>query len=388
MFRLLVTIAVFWVGVVTGISGVACLWDRDTLAMERQRFPTALELITGKFLRHSEDFYRWRITDRNERIALEPSADLYDDLAVAYEKIGATEAAIRSIKKKGELYPGLYSTHANLGTFYFHSGEYELGLVEIDKALAINPEAHFGRERYQKLLVEYIAAQQDGEEIVLPLANAGPSGTGPVGFGAFLVEKNRETTGGTDDADAVDAGLIGVLGMMKFGNFDSPVLLEALADLLVSRGFDSDAKRLAARAYLKASYETKSKVAEVAYRKKAEQCLQFQAKTSRTHTRLSLGELEKQFRSEVNEAALWYEGVVAKEKTWLKEGVDVEKAFEREFYSPPVVAGPVVAGLRASDSNFELSVPSVVFAAFVCTAICGVPFLLLRQKNKRKAATG
>ena len=32
----------------------ACLWDRDTRAMERQRFPSVLEVITGKFLRHSD----------------------------------------------------------------------------------------------------------------------------------------------------------------------------------------------------------------------------------------------------------------------------------------------------------------------------------------------
>lgn len=37
---------------------VACLWDYDTLAMERSRFPSTLELITGKFLRHSPEFYQ------------------------------------------------------------------------------------------------------------------------------------------------------------------------------------------------------------------------------------------------------------------------------------------------------------------------------------------
>ncbi len=28
---------------------VACLWDVDTLRMEQSRFPSVLELITGKF---------------------------------------------------------------------------------------------------------------------------------------------------------------------------------------------------------------------------------------------------------------------------------------------------------------------------------------------------
>ena len=30
----------------------ACLWDYDTLLMERRRFPIVVEMISGKFLRH------------------------------------------------------------------------------------------------------------------------------------------------------------------------------------------------------------------------------------------------------------------------------------------------------------------------------------------------
>jgi len=33
----------------------ACLWDSDTLQMERLRFPGVLEIITGKFVRHSQE---------------------------------------------------------------------------------------------------------------------------------------------------------------------------------------------------------------------------------------------------------------------------------------------------------------------------------------------
>jgi len=40
-------------------AAVACLWDYDTLKQERARFPSTLELITGKFLRHSPEFYEW-----------------------------------------------------------------------------------------------------------------------------------------------------------------------------------------------------------------------------------------------------------------------------------------------------------------------------------------
>ena len=45
-------------------SAVPCVWDYDTLKMENQTFPNISELISGNFLRHSNDFYGWRIRDR------------------------------------------------------------------------------------------------------------------------------------------------------------------------------------------------------------------------------------------------------------------------------------------------------------------------------------
>jgi len=65
------------------------------LAMERQRFPSALELIAGKFLHHSKEFYRWRIADREKKLAADPeNLAWYDDLAVACDKVGEHEKAI------------------------------------------------------------------------------------------------------------------------------------------------------------------------------------------------------------------------------------------------------------------------------------------------------
>lgn len=357
-----------------GFDCGACLWDRDTLVMERQRFPTALELITGKFLRHSADFYRWRVDDRRKRIEAEPSPELYDDLAVAYEKMGNTEQAIRVIEKKAALYPGLYSTHANLGTFLFHSGEYELGLAEIDKALAINPDAHFGREIYQELLVEYLLSVTQGSQLSLPLSKKGTSGMGPVGFGAFLVANEGGSVAAVDAREVIDGAIAGVLGMMKFGNYDSPVLLEALGDLLVSRGFDFDAKQLAARAYLKASYEVQEKTVQQVYRDKAKSCLKFQTRENGGEGEFTLAELESQFQSELNEANVWYEIIKKKEKEWVTAGGNVEQAFESEYYEPPVVGAP--SGSNESDSVW-LPVSGVL-----CAVLVAVSFARVRQRKK------
>jgi len=114
----------------------ACLWDRKTLAMERERFPDVIELITGKFLRHSRYYYEWRIEECEAIVATgEFAPAILDDLAVAYEKLGDQDKAIETILKKEDLFPGLYETYANLGTFYIHKGEFEKGLEQIDRAI-------------------------------------------------------------------------------------------------------------------------------------------------------------------------------------------------------------------------------------------------------------
>ena len=232
------------------VTASACLWDRDTLEMERQRFPTTLELIAGKFLRHSEAFYLWRIKDRESKLEQESRPEWFDDLAVAYEKTGGAKKAIELMREKDSLFPGLYETHANLGTFLIHSGDFQPGLVEIEKALEINPNAHFGREEYQRLLVLYLLDCNAEVGLQLPLSEQMPNGFEPIGFASFLFGDEPGEVSAEERKQVLGSALKGVLGMMKFGNFDSPILLEGLGDLLVSSGLETDAKQLAARAYL------------------------------------------------------------------------------------------------------------------------------------------
>src|SRR6476646_9780391 len=84
----------------TSSVALACLWDYDTIKMERARFPGTLELITGKFLRHSPEFYKWRIENRLKRLKADPTnAALLDDLAAAYDKTGQHDKAIETAQK-------------------------------------------------------------------------------------------------------------------------------------------------------------------------------------------------------------------------------------------------------------------------------------------------
>ncbi|MEO1530000.1 MAG: hypothetical protein AAFX06_31680, partial [Planctomycetota bacterium] len=66
----------------------ACDWDTETLLQERSRFPTVLELIVGKFPRHSKEYYQWRLEDRLAKLKTDPNDDrMLDDVAVSYEKL-------------------------------------------------------------------------------------------------------------------------------------------------------------------------------------------------------------------------------------------------------------------------------------------------------------
>lgn len=269
-------------------AAVACLWDYDTLKMERSRFPSVLELVTGKFLRHSTEFYQWRIKDRTQRIAASPEqADLYDDLAVAYQKTCQTAKAIETMESKEKIQPGLYETYSNLGTFYILDGDFERGLPYIDRALAINPDAHFGREKYQKWLVEYAMTKRRDGKLVFPLSDGEEPGKYRVrGFHRYLQKAlgMQELSG--------DAAVQGVLGMMRFANHENPLLLEALGDLLGS----SSGGQLAARAYLKAGMVVPE--AKDAFRALATKALGTKGD--------SLAAIEAEFAIELADAEAWY----------------------------------------------------------------------------------
>ncbi len=333
-----------------GLSSVAvaCMWDYDTIRMERTRFPGTLELITGKFLRHSPEFYHWRIANRLKRLETDPTnVALLDDLAVAYDKTGQHDQAIATAIATEKRQPGRYETAANLGTFFFHAGKLEDGLPHIDRALKINPGAHFGREKYQRLLVEYVIERRNGGPLKLPLAkvkipgeqleesgkNDSPSA---YRFDSFLMRKNtRSFLKSVEVAEAIK----GVTGMMKFGRHDSPVLLEVLGTLLPENYYPkNDAKLLAARAFLKASYAVPEGPARVAYRGMATSALHMQTPRD-AMVQISLEQVEGDFRKELTEAEAWYAALHERELSWIRDGKDPEAEFDKLYETEPEVSG-------------------------------------------------
>lgn len=314
-----------------------CGWDSDTIAMEKRMFPTVHELITGKFLQHSQEFYYWRVADRKEKITLYPdSLDLYDDLAWALNKVGEPEKGIEVMLKKESITPGLYKTYANLGTCYIHSKQFEEGLSYIKKAIEINPEAHFGREVYQQYLVEYVLSKKDSSgTFSLPL------GTKNNNFYHYLKKRHFSKATKSEIAKAVK----GIGGMMRFSNHNSPILLEALGDLLsnAENGYDPGAGHLSSRAYLKAALLSKKDNASAKYKKRAnkERERQFAGPNRRgrephfSNHVISLLDLEIVLKLEIQAANVWVEEVRQNELTWISGGVNPDSAFAVTYYEEP-----------------------------------------------------
>lgn len=310
-----------------------CLWDYDTLAMERQQFPQTQELIVGNFLRHSDAYYEWRIADRSAKNPANRTPGDYDDLAVAYDKLGQHDKAIETVRAKIKRWPneGRYESEANLGTFLIHADRFEEGLPHINKAIEINSEAHFGREVYQKLLVEYVIEQRVNRTH-LPLND---KMDGKIGFTLFILKKHPVNEKDNEikqkkEMEEIQKAVKGIMGMMRFGNYRSPVLLEALGDLLLADGYRNGTRMLAARAYLKAAYEVDDPQIATAYRNKATVAISIQYERS-------LKDIEPHLKSEIAQGNEFFAQVAVDEKLWAATGKNLDQEYARKYYEDPAL---------------------------------------------------
>lgn len=161
----------------------ACLWDSDTLAAEAKGLPEALRIITGRFERNPPLYFQMRRDRVSKQIQKTPTKlDLYDDAAVASDRLGDFDQAIEWMRRKRAVLTKLdpkgarnqdwYRTEANEGTFWFHrwlkSGapkdriaEGRKGLAHIERAVRINPDAHFGREWVQIAAMRWVIDLRD-----------------------------------------------------------------------------------------------------------------------------------------------------------------------------------------------------------------------------------
>lgn len=151
-----------------------CINDIDTKRIEQETRFDVRSMVAGRYEVNPPVYFEMRVERLKKEITKGTSdPNLYDDLSVAYERLGKTDEAIKVINQKLKLKNKFtsedsYKFHANLGTFLAHkalaakSGEPDKTLLKealthLEKAVKINPEAHFGREAAQIELVRAVA---------------------------------------------------------------------------------------------------------------------------------------------------------------------------------------------------------------------------------------
>ena len=132
------------------------MWDSDTLADERKARPTMAEAILGNPPDLGDPAkLRKRITEL-ETNRRENDPAWWNDLAGAHIRLGESQKAAALLESVLTRFPDDYGIHANLGTAYHLLGRYAEAEKEIARDLEINPDAHFGLEKYHLALLQYL----------------------------------------------------------------------------------------------------------------------------------------------------------------------------------------------------------------------------------------
>jgi hypothetical protein len=146
------------------------------------RFAMVHDVLHERYPKHGPAHYQERNRLTREKLAGLPADDpaafpLTDDLAAGLARLGKLDEAVELLRAKlarqqakGLTGRDLYSTYANLGAILFHARlaeaagspaarkEAEEGVGFIKKAVEVNPQAHFGRERWQVAYAEFLLA--------------------------------------------------------------------------------------------------------------------------------------------------------------------------------------------------------------------------------------
>jgi tetratricopeptide (TPR) repeat protein len=222
--------------VVVGLLSLGCLWDRDTFQEESLGRAELAQILRGDLRKHSTAFYAAKVEYTRPMIdAGNAPKERYDDLAVALAKTGKLDDALAVLDAKDKRFPGEYTTSANRGTFFAMKGDLKSGLEHLRKAIAINPDAHFGREIVQIKLLEWklkVAgdATLGGKENFLGI---------PMTFDTLIDGhgKSRSKKKTAKGAKKEDGTVEALVGLIRFGDaHEDPQVWRALGWALAARG--------------------------------------------------------------------------------------------------------------------------------------------------------
>jgi hypothetical protein len=158
------------------------------------RFAMVHDVIHERFPRHGDDYYRERnrivrhaLTEATSKPLYDSHFALLDDLGAGLDYLKEHDEAVRVLRDKLRQQEAmrlegrqLYTTYANLGTFLIHGNfraaragnaaateRLREGLAFIHQSIAVNPQAHFGREVWQAVAGEFLLAAIDNPKVLL-----------------------------------------------------------------------------------------------------------------------------------------------------------------------------------------------------------------------------
>lgn len=132
------------------------MWDSDTLRDEKKARPKMAEAILGKAPDLGDPIQlRKRIAElQSNRRENDPA--WWNDFAGAHIRLGESKIAAELLESVVARFSNDYGIHANLGTAYHLLGRYVEAERHIARDLEINPDAHFGLEKYHLALLQYL----------------------------------------------------------------------------------------------------------------------------------------------------------------------------------------------------------------------------------------
>jgi hypothetical protein len=420
------------------------------------------DVIHERVPKHGPAYYTQRNREvRGELAKLEKSPSdsrtmtvryfaLLDDLGSGLDRLGDDDEAVNVLREKlrqqqvqGRKGRDLYTTYANLGTFLIHGnfkramqGDAEAkarlreGLQFIHKSIEVNPEAHFGREIWQAVAVEFQLAvcanpklllQYDmvGDRLAaaidpLPLRcyqdnwlRAGKEQDADRFLDDTSAHTAREglrldiTTVGAEEgwSDAVyashtkpvpfDEPVLGIIGMWRLGGGANPHFALALGEIMLRVG----QRYIAWCAYERAAdmQERLSSDADIR-RQFVAHCRARQEVIEKQLPDSERTDLRSRFRAELAFGQRFQQAYQEYEARRIAEGVPLEEAhFYDAFHAEH---GPIASPVGQSDKVLaipdHLEFPRVPFGSMVFFAgLCAfLTASFVKPRNRRASASG
>jgi tetratricopeptide (TPR) repeat protein len=136
----------------------ACGWDWETYHAEAKSLPCVHDALLGYWPKHTDAWHETRIAAADYGLRWVPGwTEGLDAKGISLLHLGRLEQAEAIMRQRHAITPDAYPSHANLGTLYTFTGKLDAALEHIDVAMAREPNAHFGREKYHRALVVFLA---------------------------------------------------------------------------------------------------------------------------------------------------------------------------------------------------------------------------------------